>query len=396
MARPSSSPSIRTPASPASRSIDPDSNFRCHVRPCTLAADADIQQVRATHKIGDGLAAYSSNGSINLANANNAIQAGISGVILQSGQSGSINFANSVDTTIFQAGGADANSNFVPNASIDILVSDPGRGTALSLTLAGVAQASGSITLGADGNVTLANGAALMGDNGDIVLAAGGNFINQAGSRHRFTGTGRWLIYSNDPADDTFGGLNSNNTAVFATTYPTAVSPPATAMSSPRAPTAHHHANDASKLYGTDASAALRTATPSPPSLSVGDFSQAFQPGGSDASFTGTPLVSSLGAGSSAGVGVYDIAVSLGSLQTSGYQLVFQNGHLTRDTGDPDLYGRCRRPDLYGAANWLFTGSIAGFVNGDTLAGATSGNLVFASSANGAAAWAPMRSTARG
>jgi hypothetical protein len=74
---------------------------------------------------------------------------------------------------------------------------------------------------------------------------------------------------------------------------------------------------------------------------------------------------------------------SLGSLQVNGYQVVFQNAHLTV-TPATLSYTANAATRSYGAANPAFSGGVIGFVNGDTLASATSGNLVFASGANAA------------
>jgi len=48
-----------------------------------------------------------------------------------------------------------------------------------------------------------------------IVLAAGGNYHNNAGASALSAGSGRWIVYSTSPADNTFGGLMSGETAVY-------------------------------------------------------------------------------------------------------------------------------------------------------------------------------------
>ena len=45
-----------------------------------------------------------------------------------------------------------------------------------------------------------------------ITLVAGRNFINNEGSNALSTPSGRWLVYSAFPADDTIGSLNSTFT----------------------------------------------------------------------------------------------------------------------------------------------------------------------------------------
>ncbi|HWX90301.1 MAG TPA: hypothetical protein VNY75_08355, partial [Rhizomicrobium sp.] len=57
-----------------------------------------------------------------------------------------------------------------------------------------------------------------------IVLAASGKFINNAGATALLLpGGARFLIYSADPATDTFGGLKTINAGIFGTSYPTAI-----------------------------------------------------------------------------------------------------------------------------------------------------------------------------
>jgi len=347
----------------------------------TLYADANVEGPGAI-ETGDGLDAQAFDGSVDLTNPANAVQGDIS---LTSSEFGSISFANSVNTNIVQLGGINSDSNPVPASSIEVTVAD-GRGlTHPSLTLGGTVAATGSINLVADGDITLASGATVTGDSGDIVLAAGGNFINQAGSQAiQFTGTGRWLIYSDNPADDTFGQLSSNNMAIFGTTYPDPVGATGNRYVFAQGAILTVTATDAAKIYGVDNSAALASGyIITTTALSVGDYSEAFLPGGSDASFSGVPLISSLGAGSGVNVGVYDIVASLGSLQLNGYHVVFQNAHLTVSPATLS-YTANAVSRIYGGANPAFGGGVTGFVNGDTLASVTSGNLVFASAANAA------------
>ncbi|HMP01703.1 MAG TPA: YDG domain-containing protein, partial [Gemmatales bacterium] len=50
-----------------------------------------------------------------------------------------------------------------------------------------------------------------------LVLASGKNFINNAGAAALDPGSGRWLVYSTSPANDTLGGLTSDATVYSAT-----------------------------------------------------------------------------------------------------------------------------------------------------------------------------------
>jgi hypothetical protein len=62
---------------------------------------------------------------------------------------------------------------------------------------------------GASGNITLNGVLTATGTNTAILLAAGNDFINNAGVSALVTPSGRWLVYSTNPADNTLGGLTS-------------------------------------------------------------------------------------------------------------------------------------------------------------------------------------------
>jgi hypothetical protein len=72
---------------------------------------------------------------------------------------------------------------------------------------------------GAAGDITLNNTVTSGSAAGDsLVLAAGRNFINNAGATPLNPGAGRFLVYSTDPAANTFGGFASTGNA-FSRTY---------------------------------------------------------------------------------------------------------------------------------------------------------------------------------
>ncbi|MBI3480773.1 MAG: filamentous hemagglutinin N-terminal domain-containing protein [Nitrosomonadales bacterium] len=83
-----------------------------------------------------------------------------------------------------------------------------------AITAASISGQASGITLGAAGLLSAS------GAGNAIVLDAGaGNFINNAGATALTnTGGGRWLVYSSDPALDTFGGLASGNLALWGKT----------------------------------------------------------------------------------------------------------------------------------------------------------------------------------
>ena len=66
------------------------------------------------------------------------------------------------------------------------------------------------------GNLTLAQGVTGTGSgNYAVALSTTANFINNAGANAVQTPSSRWLVYSNAPAGNTFGGLNSGQGALY-------------------------------------------------------------------------------------------------------------------------------------------------------------------------------------
>ncbi|WP_296511163.1 filamentous hemagglutinin N-terminal domain-containing protein [Rhodoferax sp.] len=70
------------------------------------------------------------------------------------------------------------------------------------------------VNLLAGGGIGLGSGSSINSNGGEIVLA-GASFSNSAGAGVLNTGGGRWLVYSSSPLNDTVGGLNSGNTAIY-------------------------------------------------------------------------------------------------------------------------------------------------------------------------------------
>ena len=299
-----------------------------------LFADSDIVQYGNTAISAAGLTAYSNGGGITLGNPNNAISGAIT---LTSYQQNAITLSNSVDTAIAALQGNDGSSNITSADSITVNVADPSGLTHPGITISGPVQAFGSITLAAAGDLTLASGATLFSGNGigaETILAAGGHFINQVGPGVlSFGNGGRFLIYSADPQGDVFGGLDSGNTAIWNTSYPTAIAATGNRYIFAYQPTITLIADDLAKASGADFTASLQN-----------DYSvTGLQPGvagaflgDTDAIFSGSPLLASDGAPASAADNVYAITISAGSFAVgNGYALAFVNGNLTVGSGAP-------------------------------------------------------------
>ena len=214
-----------------------------------------------------------------------------------------------------------------------------------------------------------------------IVLAAGGNFINNSGLGQSTllpaTG-GVFNIYSQAPTGDTFGGLNSNDQAIWGATYAVPVTVSGNRYIFAYQPTLTVAVNgNAGKVYGVDATNTV---------AQIGYSITGLQPGvagaylaDTAASIYGTVTAVSIGAAAKASVGTYAITVSnLGV--ADGYALSVQGGTLTV-TPAALTYLATAESRNAGAPNPAFSGIVTGFVNGDTLASATTGTLVFSSTA---------------
>ncbi|MDR3424065.1 MAG: filamentous hemagglutinin N-terminal domain-containing protein [Alphaproteobacteria bacterium] len=115
----------------------------------------------------------------------------------------------------------------------------------------------GTITVSSSGDIRLGNGTSISStaSGAAITLAASnGDFINYAGANAVITSdpNGYWLIYSNDPTTDVFGGLNSHNRAIWGTSYPTPVSVTGDHYIFAGAPKLTITVYPLAKLFGTD------------------------------------------------------------------------------------------------------------------------------------------------
>jgi filamentous hemagglutinin family protein len=275
-----------------------------------------------------------------------------------------------------------ASGNFALNASgnsIGTLATNTASlsvtdGSALTIgTVAGTSgvTASSTATLVTSGNLTIASSAPVSAAS--PVLAAGGAFINNAGSSAVTATSGRWLVYSSAPGADTFGGLDSANTAVWNATYGTV--PPASVTAGGNRylfamqPTLTFTSTDATKTYGTDATTAIAS------HYGVTGYQSgvagAFLGDNAVSTFTGAPSVTSSGAPATASVigsSPYAINVAQGSLTaTSGYAFAFNNsGRLTVNPA-PVTVTALGGSSTYGASSANPGLSATGLQNGENV-----------------------------
>ncbi len=268
-----------------------------------------------------------------------------------------------------------------------------------ALTIDGTVNGgAGATVMNSVGSLTIASGASVTG--GSVTLATSDAFVNNAGSGAVIASNGRWLIYSDAPTGDTFGNLNSNNTAIWDATYGS--SPPASiAAGGDRyvfayQPTLTVTSTGVSKTYGVDDSAALASAY-SVSGLQSG-VSAAFL-GDSANVYSGAPSVTSAGAAASANVadGPYTINVAQGALSSlAGYAFAFvSSGQLTVNPAALTITAS-NQSKTYGVSQNLgdtaFTETGLVTSNGDSISGVTLSSL--GAAANATVAGGPYAITA--
>jgi filamentous hemagglutinin family protein len=232
--------------------------------------------------------------------------------------------------------------------------------------LVGGTTAHGGVLIQTAGNLTVSNTLSSSASGDAIVLVAGGNFANGMGASALSTPNGRWLVYAGTPTGSSFNALNSNNAAIFNSTY--ANNAPSTIASGNRyvfalQPTLTFTSTNASKFYGQTADVSSNFST----SSNVSAVANAFTV--DTGSYTGTPTLTSTGAASTATVagGPYTINIAQGSV-TSDYALNFvSSGNLTVNKSTLIIYAGSQNK-TYGqtySSTTAFTTS--GLQNSDTV-----------------------------
>ena len=185
----------------------------------------------------------------------------------------------------------------------------------------------GAVRIATAGDLTIASSAAVSGSS--PVLAAAGAFINNAGSSAVVATAGNWLIYAASPTGNTFGSLDSGNTAIWGTAAGGAVTATGNRYVFAEQPILTVTVNgDVSKTYGQTAALPDYTISGAVKPGVAGAFL-----GDTLASLTsGVADISSDGAAATASPGTYAILASQGSLRSStGYGFRFVPGTLTVD-----------------------------------------------------------------
>ncbi|WP_129649388.1 MBG domain-containing protein [Peristeroidobacter agariperforans] len=235
-----------------------------------------------------------------------------------------------------------------------------------SMSVAALVDSANNVTLSSAGDLTL------LGTDGGMpatsisaagvtrLASTGGVLVNQAGSG-LLSGTGRRLLYTSNTAGAfTLGGLSGyaqfdgvgfpddTQGMVTLVLYNAAGAGPTLTLTIT--------ANDFIRLYGQ----------PNPV------FTASFS-GGTSADLTVQPTFSIQG-GPAVNVGTYTIVASGAASNT--HNIEYVNGTFRIDPAVLTYVASPARR-FYGDSNPLFGGSVIGFVNGDTLASATTGTLTF-------------------
>ena len=213
------------------------------------------------------------------------------------------------------------------------------------------------------GDLTINSSGGIAGST--VVLRTDQDFHNNSGS-DAITASNRWLVYSAAPDGNTFGGLDSGNTAIWNGTYlsrlPGTIS--GTHYVFAYQPTLTFTSLDASKTYGT----AITTSAYGVSGYHSGVVG-AFLGDTAASAFSGAPTLSSAGYVANADVagGPYAITIATGTVaSSSGYALSFDSAGLL--TVDPKaITGTVTATDRTYDGTTAATGSVSlsGILLGD-------------------------------
>ena len=254
-------------------------------------------------------------------------------------------------------------------------VSIASSGGAVSLTKTTVAAGNGALVMasGSTSDFTLNTGAVLSSSatGSAVTVVAGRNFVNSSGSGAISATTGRWLVFSTSPGADTFGNLNSGNTAIWNAAGGASVSATGNRYVFSYQPTLTFTSTADTKVYGQNDAAALAS------HFSVSGYSTgvsgAFLADTSTTAYSGAPTVTSSGSAATATVagGPYTISITQGSLSSgSGYGFAFAStGKLTVTRASLSVTGESAQNKVYDATTTASVtgGVLSGLLNGDSV-----------------------------
>ncbi|MFZ4383004.1 MAG: beta strand repeat-containing protein, partial [Sandarakinorhabdus sp.] len=366
----------------------------------TSGATANLQ-LDATNGIFVNQAISSSSNQLNV-----ILNAGAGGITLGAGintnggqltlkSTGAVNQSAALSTDVLALTGAGGNYSLShPGNSFNTLSANTGTVTlqnsttthvgtvttsgALNLASAGALAIDGAVSVG--GVSQLKSGSSVqiastgsVAASANVSLIAATDFINARGSSAITTSNGaRWLVYSQTPANDSFGGLVSGNQAIWntpASTAPSSISESGNRYVFALQPTVTIAGTTANKIYGDVFNGAAAGAYTVSGLINASTYNNVF----AQDVLTGLPSFSSSGAGVTASVGTYSTVFGQSTLGgVNGYAFNFANGQLIVDRRSlvATLTGTVSRAYDGGTAATLSSGNYAlsGVVNGDTVA----------------------------
>src|SRR5690606_7956112 len=205
------------------------------------------------------------------------------------------------------------------------------EGESGNLTVTQNVNCDGTVTLMAHSNLTIAKGVTVTSaaDGNAIVLSAGNSFHNNSGSNALvLTGDGRWLVYSGNVSQNTYGDLDSGNTAMWNASYttrtPSTVNLPGNRYLFKEIASLYFYLpTDLEKTYGEAIDQPTLDAAYSVDGFR-GGIEGAFATDTAATAFTGAPKLSSEGLAADANVGDYQVLIEKGDLYSeSGYDMEF-------------------------------------------------------------------------
>jgi filamentous hemagglutinin family protein len=286
-------------------------------------------------------------------------------------------------STLSAALGSNSGSNFLFSISGGNLSLGSGANFAVISSVATNIDQSiagtGTVLVQSSGNLTINTSKAISatGSGTPLTLVTGGKFINNGGVNALSTsGGGRWLVYSQNPANDTVGSLSHGFKQYNATHGSTAVAQSTgNGLLYTLAPALTPSLiGTTSKIYDASTTAAVTAANLTSTGALTGDtitlsatgatYADKNQGSGKGVTATGVSISS---ATDSTGATVYGYQLS--STSAAGNIGIINPATLT--------YTANTASRTYGAANPAFSGTVTGFVGGDTQASATTGTLSF-------------------
>jgi hypothetical protein len=326
---------------------------------------------------GQSLYAGTVMGDIILTNANNSVAAiaGTAGVTDDFLASIATSIGRPLPPGIVAGPGTfqfyDANPNLsigAVNFYASVASNTPVLGSASGLAATASNGAGISIAVSNVGNLAVDSAVRSLSPVGTVQLAATGAFTNNVGPSAIATSGGNWQVYSANPADDVFGGLNSNNTAIWSTTFGEPVTAPGDRYVFAFDPTITVTSINDRKTYGTDVTS--RVASDFVVSGLEPGVAGAFLGDSASAVFSGTPDVTSLGSPARASVAgsPYQITVAQGTFAVSdGYTLVLDSAGKLAVAPLPITFSVANANSFFGTTPILGPATLFGVLPGDTV-----------------------------